>query len=110
MEAAHCPLCHHNHLQYRRCCPVGIYSYRRRFVNGLMASCRGWDQTGSNGANLSFPYVFGIGSKEGSDPWIVGLVNSAPYIGSAFVGIAGHMMAFSTGPKCKWDLWCHTVL
>jgi hypothetical protein len=46
---------------------------------------RGWDQTGSNGANLSFPAVFGIGSKNGADPWLVGLVNAAPYLGSSFV-------------------------
>ena len=51
---------------------------------------RGWDQTGSNGANLSFPIQFGIDA--GSDPanadrdnWLVGLVNSAPYIASAFL-------------------------
>ena len=54
---------------------------------------RGWDQTGSNGANLSFPQEFGIGA--GSQPpgtpnherdnWLVGLVNAAPYIGSAFM-------------------------
>lgn len=53
---------------------------------------RGWDQTGSNGANLSFPIEFGINagtaptSKEADrDNWIVGLVNSAPYIASAFL-------------------------
>lgn len=47
---------------------------------------QGWDQTGSNGANLSFPDVFGIGTKSNHDTLLVGLVNSAPYIGSAFVG------------------------
>jgi MFS family permease len=50
------------------------------------AAVQGWDQTGSNGANLSFPKVFGIGSKSTHDTLLVGLVNSAPYIGSAFVG------------------------
>lgn len=49
------------------------------------------DQTGSNGANLSFPVAFGIPDDAG-DPnyqhneWIVGLVNAAPYIASAFLG------------------------
>ena len=44
--------------------------------------CRGWDQTGSNGANLSFPQVFGIAQTPG-DPnnsrndWIVGVINAA---------------------------------
>lgn len=31
----------------------------------LRYHCRGWDQTGSNGANLSFPTEFGIDSKTG---------------------------------------------
>ncbi|KAJ0337419.1 hypothetical protein COL922a_006781 [Colletotrichum nupharicola] len=50
------------------------------------AAVQGWDQTGSNGANLSFPTVFGIGSNSHHDNLLVGLVNSAPYIGSAFIG------------------------
>lgn len=54
------------------------------------AATQGWDQTGSNGANLSFPQEFGlnnpIGTPEGDrDEWIVGVVNSAPYISSALV-------------------------
>ncbi|KAI9644239.1 hypothetical protein NHQ30_007594 [Ciborinia camelliae] len=57
------------------------------------AAVQGWDQTGSNGANLSFPTEFGIGQGDNKsspnydrDNWLVGLVNSAPYIGSAFIG------------------------
>jgi MFS family permease len=50
------------------------------------AAVQGWDQTGSNGANLSFPTVFGIGSSSNHDTLLLGLVNSAPYIGSAFLG------------------------
>ncbi|GAO46983.1 sugar transporter [Saitoella complicata NRRL Y-17804] len=57
----------------------------------LGAAVQGWDQTGSNGANLSFPKEFGIAAPVGSpnhdrDNWIVGLVNAAPYIASAFCG------------------------
>jgi hypothetical protein len=43
---------------------------------------RGWDQTGSNGANLSFPQAFGISTDPTQSPeasrnqWIVGLINS----------------------------------
>lgn len=49
---------------------------------------RGWDQTGSNGANLSFPADFGILPVDGTpdddkNNWLVGLVNAAPYISSA---------------------------
>ncbi|KKY27563.1 putative sugar inositol transporter [Phaeomoniella chlamydospora] len=62
-------------------------------ICSIGAAVQGWDQTGSNGANLSFPQEFGIGNGEipgapnhDRDNWLVGLVNSAPYIGSAFIG------------------------
>lgn len=50
------------------------------------AAVQGWDQTGSNGANLFFPKVYGIGEKNVHDTLIVGLVNAGPYIGSAVLG------------------------
>lgn len=50
------------------------------------AAVQGWDQTGSNGANLFFPDVYNIGSSSVHDTLIVGLVNAGPYIGSAFCG------------------------
>lgn len=56
------------------------------------AAVQGWDQTGSNGANLSFPQEFGIPADNPSSPnyernlWLVGLVNAAPYIASALLG------------------------
>lgn len=56
------------------------------FTCSIGAAVQGWDQTGSNGANLSFPDVFGIGTGSTRDTLLVGVVNSAPYIGSAFVG------------------------
>jgi hypothetical protein len=72
-------------------------------MQNLAHRCRGWDQTGSNGANLSFPTEFGIGCGEldpdtaayaaqgctpalhDRDNWLVGLVNAGPYIGAAFL-------------------------
>jgi hypothetical protein len=44
-------------------------------------SGRGWDQTGSNGANLIFPNVLNIPIADGSpnanaNQWIVGVINS----------------------------------
>ena len=54
------------------------------------AAVQGWDQEGSNGANLSFPDVFGIGSDSDHDTYIVGLINSAPYISSWYV--SGHLL------------------
>ena len=50
------------------------------------AAVQGWDQTGSNGANLVFPKVYGIDSQKDADKLTVGLVNAAPYIGTALVG------------------------
>ncbi|KAI3327551.1 hypothetical protein HD806DRAFT_519625 [Xylariaceae sp. AK1471] len=50
------------------------------------AAVQGWDQEGSNGANLTFPQQFGIGTKSDHDVFLVGLINSAPYIGSALLG------------------------
>jgi hypothetical protein len=47
------------------------------------AAVQGWDQTGSNGANLFFPEYYGIGNADNRSRWIVGIVNAAPYIGSA---------------------------
>lgn len=35
---------------------------------------------------MSFPGVFGIGTESNHDTLLVGLVNSGPYIGSAFLG------------------------
>ncbi|OJJ51536.1 hypothetical protein ASPZODRAFT_163358 [Penicilliopsis zonata CBS 506.65] len=55
------------------------------------AAVQGWDQTGSNGANLSFPQAFGIPDGK-DDPnaarneWIIGLVNAAPFMASALIG------------------------
>ncbi|KAL8879056.1 MAG: hypothetical protein Q9192_008313, partial [Flavoplaca navasiana] len=54
------------------------------------AAVQGWDQTGSNGANLSWPIEFGV-PDTGPDAtdyntWIVGIVNAGPYIGSALLG------------------------
>ena len=43
------------------------------------AATQGWDQTGSNGANLSFPEEFGIAGK-GRDEWIVGVINAIIFL------------------------------
>ncbi|KAF5262429.1 hypothetical protein FOXYS1_6852 [Fusarium oxysporum] len=50
------------------------------------AAVHGWDQTGSNGATLSFPKQFGIGSNSARDKWLVGLINSAPTIAMFMIG------------------------
>lgn len=43
------------------------------------AATQGWDQTGSNGANLSFPEEFNI-DGEGLDEWIVGIINAIIFL------------------------------
>ncbi|KAF2227551.1 hypothetical protein BDZ85DRAFT_254492 [Elsinoe ampelina] len=70
-----------------------IQLYITIIVCSIGAAVQGWDQTGSNGANLSFPTEFGIGQGETDgapnqirDSWLVGVVNAGPYIGSAFLG------------------------
>jgi len=54
------------------------------------AAVQGWDQTGSNGANLSWPVAFGVpDSGPGATQYyqlLVGVVNSGPYIASAGLG------------------------
>ncbi|KAJ7224738.1 MFS transporter [Mycena haematopus] len=49
------------------------------------AATQGWDQTGSNGANLSFPEEFGIAGK-GADEWKVGAVNAIIFLSAGLVG------------------------
>lgn len=67
--------------------------YFSMLMCAIGAACQGWDQTGSNGANLSFPVEFGIsktlddGPGGERDSWLVGLVNSAPYASAAIVGV-----------------------
>ncbi|PHH83064.1 hypothetical protein CDD82_3722 [Ophiocordyceps australis] len=51
------------------------------------AAVQGWDQTGTNGANLFFPQYYGLDPEHSDrDSIIVGLINAGPYIGSAFIG------------------------
>ncbi|KAL6851776.1 sugar transporter domain-containing protein [Trichoderma novae-zelandiae] len=62
-------------------------------LSSIAAAIQGWDQTGSNGANLSFPEALGIPDTAGSscgpdanagqcaaNSWIIGFINSLPYI------------------------------
>ncbi|KAG5642035.1 hypothetical protein DXG03_003761 [Asterophora parasitica] len=65
--------------------------YMTVVVCSLAAAVQGWDQTGSNGANLSFPAEFGISFGNGepnseSHEWIVGMINSGPYLASCLLG------------------------
>lgn len=72
--------------------------YLTIILNSVAAAIQGWDQTGSNGANLSFGQAFGIpdspttpdnlnGCNDAAtcerNSWIIGFVNSCPYIAIA---------------------------
>lgn len=86
------------------------------------AAVQGWDQTGSNGANLFFPKVYGIGGKSTHDVLLVGLVNAGPYIGCALLGcwlsdpvnnlIGRRGVIFVSAHFCLWPVigsaFCHT--
>jgi hypothetical protein len=57
-------------------------------LNSIAAAIQGWDQEGSNGANLSWPTDLGVPDTGpvctangtcGRNQWIVGVVNSMPY-------------------------------
>ncbi|KAI5462237.1 hypothetical protein BGZ63DRAFT_423521 [Mariannaea sp. PMI_226] len=65
---------------------VPIVLYLTIATCSIGAAVQGWDQTGSNGANLDFPHAYGIDGDTIHDKLLVGLVNAAPYIGTAFFG------------------------
>lgn len=50
------------------------------------AATQGWDQTGSNGANLSFPEEFHINGDSNRDKLLVGLVNSIIFLTAGLIG------------------------
>ncbi|EME43669.1 hypothetical protein DOTSEDRAFT_174631 [Dothistroma septosporum NZE10] len=43
-------------------------------IVSLGSAIQGWDNTGANGANLSFPQEFGIEHRT----WLIGVINAAP--------------------------------
>jgi hypothetical protein len=63
-------------------------------LNSVGAAIQGWDQTGSNGANLSFPQAFGIADTGSQctvagtcerNSWLIGAINAAPYMAIALL-------------------------
>ncbi|KAB5585841.1 hypothetical protein GE09DRAFT_944904 [Coniochaeta sp. 2T2.1] len=55
-------------------------------ICSLCAAVQGMDETVVNGAQSFYKKAFGIGGDTSRDSWLVGLVNSAPYLCCAFVG------------------------
>ncbi|KAG9874352.1 hypothetical protein KCV05_g22701, partial [Aureobasidium melanogenum] len=60
------------------------------------AATQGWDQTGSNGANLSFPQEFHLDERIARDAWIIGLINSIIFLTAGLIG------AFIVDPLNKY--------
>ena len=69
--------------------------YLTILLNSISAAIQGWDQTGSNGANLSFPQAFGIADVGAGcaaagtcerNSWIIGAINSSVRIDSMLIG------------------------
>lgn len=50
------------------------------------AAVQGMDESVVNGAQLFYADQFGIGNHDERSTWLVGLVNSAPYLCCAFIG------------------------
>ncbi|KAH6847111.1 hypothetical protein B0I37DRAFT_430378 [Chaetomium sp. MPI-CAGE-AT-0009] len=50
------------------------------------AAVQGWDQTGTNGANIFFPAFYHLDPETTRGTLLIGLLNAGPYIGSAFIG------------------------
>ncbi|RPD60525.1 hypothetical protein L226DRAFT_387707 [Lentinus tigrinus ALCF2SS1-7] len=66
----------------------------------IAAAVQGMDESVINGANLFFPSQFGIqpapGASASREQWLVGLVNSAPYLGCSVLG------CWLTDPLNRW--------
>lgn len=63
--------------------------YYTIILNSIAAAVQGWDVTGSNGANLSFPKAFGINDSglectaAGTclrNSWLIGVINAFPFL------------------------------
>jgi len=54
--------------------------YSMVILCSVVAAVQGMDQTVINRANLFFPTDFGISESTKQNTWLLGLVNSAPYL------------------------------
>lgn len=76
------------------------------------AAVQGWDQTGSNGANLTFPDALGIpitetimvNGEEVPNPdaalnqWIKGVINAGPYIACSMLSVLPNLILLLIEP------------
>jgi hypothetical protein len=64
--------------------------YMTIFTCSIGAAVQGWDQEGSNGANLSFPQALGLDLDSPYGIYVLGFINSGPYIGSSYASPHPH--------------------
>ncbi|KAG8162207.1 hypothetical protein KVR01_007972 [Diaporthe batatas] len=74
----------HSELQHKWRVPKMLYM--TILTCSIGAAVQGWDQEGSNGANLSFPQALGLDVTSPYGTYVLGLINSGPYIGSSLLG------------------------
>lgn len=67
------------------------------------AATQGWDQTGANGANLSFPQEFGI-AGHGRDEWLVGLINSIIFLTAGLMCVEHKLPNWNRGERGLLEL------
>lgn len=104
---------HKWHMPFRLFLTIAICS--------LGAAVQGWDQTGSNGATIFFPAAYGIDDDSVRSKILVGVLNSGPYIGAAFLGcwlsdpinnlLGRRGVIFVSAQFCLWPVigsaFCH---
>lgn len=68
-------------------------------LNSIASAVQGWDVTGSNGANLTFPQAFGIPDSGAEctaagtclrNSWLIGVINAFPFLTIAFLSVILH--------------------
>lgn len=74
------------------------------------AATQGWDQTGSNGANLTFHEALGIDSGSSRDEWLIGLINSIIFLtaGLMLVTINSRVLSQLLTTRTQWRLYCRS--
>ncbi|KAH7922136.1 hypothetical protein BV22DRAFT_1017951 [Leucogyrophana mollusca] len=65
-------------------------------MTSLAAAVQGMDEAVINGAQIIYPKQFGIGGSSMRDSWLIGVVNSAPYLCCAVVS------CWLTHPLNQW--------
>ncbi|EGN94806.1 hypothetical protein SERLA73DRAFT_187864 [Serpula lacrymans var. lacrymans S7.3] len=71
--------------------------YYMVFMSSMAAAVQGMDEAVINGAQIIYPAQFGIGDPNSKrDSWLVGLINSAPYLCCAVIG------CWLTDPLNRW--------